>query len=245
MSVTAVETTMSALAAISFVASMIIFAIWLLAFGSRLAGKRAPFLSAATAGVRHARADQLFRELALDPYVFFFDRSLPAAAAEAGTKRAVRQSVASADGVVSINLTSPSRREVEISLSAANQSPGTIAVVHVTDEYSDRRVLIPLAVSSSGSATPGQSAGVTLVPTTARRVSISRDVKLIQLGDLGTYAEDDIGQSVRAAAGPTRRWWQELLDAAEAGRVILPERALAAIVAAITKGSSADESRRS
>ena len=226
---------MSALATISFVVTAITLAIWLVAFGLKLVGRRSVPVPTAAGSAHRTHTDRMLRELALDPYAFLFDRSLPAAAGSTGTKRAARQSIVSADGAVSINLISPSRREIEISIVAANQSPGTIVVVHVTDEFSDRRVFIPLAANSFESTVSGQLIGVALIPTTAQEVGISRDLKFIQVSDLGMYSEGDISRSVRAAAGPTRRWWQELLEAAEAGQVVLPERALSAIAEGITK----------
>ena len=217
---------MSALAMISFVAAMVMIAIWLLAFGAKLAGSRT-LARPVTAGAGQAtRADAMPSKLARDPFAFLFDRGLPAAAAAVGTRRSARESVTSADGALSINLSSPSRREVEISLAGTDQPPGTIAVVHVTDESSDRRVLIPLTAS-------GQPAGVALVPTTSRQVGISRDVKLMRDTDLGIFSAADIGHSVRASAGPTRDRWQELAAMAQSGLVIVPEAVAAAITAAL------------
>jgi hypothetical protein len=229
LSSAAVETIMSVLAMISFVAAMAILGIWLLAFGVKLMGSHARLRPSVAGAGQRGSGDLGFRRLASDPHVFLFDRSLPAAAASASTARSARQSITSADEATRINLASPSRREVEIALIAPDPPPGVVAVVRWADESSDRRVLIPLSAGGAGPGTSAQPDGVALVPTTERVVGISRDVQFIQVADLGAYSASDISHSVRVAVGPTRRWWQELLDAAEAGRVMLPEATLTAI----------------
>ena len=233
MSAAAAGTIMSAFATISLALLLVTCAIWVLAFGVRLAEKHTLPFSAIIGTGRPAQADHQGVTLAPDPYSFLFDRSLPAAAAS-GTRRIARESIVSADGAITINLTSPSRREIEISLLGRDATPGTIAVIHVKDESGDRTQLIPLAVGSF-EAIPGYPSGIALVPTTARVVRIGRDVELIQPADLDTLLPGQITQSVRTATGPTRRWWQALLSAVEAGQVTLTEATFSAIASAITK----------
>jgi hypothetical protein len=228
VSITAVENTMSVLAWISFFGAMAMVAIWLLAWSARMAGSRVP---ARPAGVDAGTpsADEMLVRLAHDPFAFLFDRSLAAAAAVSASRRSARESIASADGTLSITLSSPSRREVEIALTGVDQPPGTIAVVHVTDEVSDWTVLVPL---SSISTPPN---GLALLPTTSRRIGISRDVKLVPDANLAAFSAEDISQSVRASAGPTRERWQQLAAAARSGQTDLAEAVLSAILSALNQ----------
>lgn len=228
MSVTAVENTMSVLALISFVGAIAMAAIWLVAWSARVVGSRGIARLAGVGAGSSASADEMLARLALDPFAFLFDRSLAAAAATA-SRRSARESLASADGTLSINLSSPSRREVEIALTGTDQPTGTIAVVHVTDEVSDRTILVPL---STDSAPP---TGLALLPTTSRRVGISRDVKLVPDANLADFSVEDISQSVRASAGPTRGRWQQLAAAAQSGRTDLAEALLSAITSALSQ----------
>lgn len=234
MSASAAETIMTALATITLILLVTTCAIWVLAFGARLAGKRTLLFPAATAG-RPVKAAHQGVNLALDPYSFLFDRRLPAAAAS-GARRVARESIVSVDGAITINLTSPSRREIEISLLGSGTPPGTIAVVHVKDESGDRIQLIPLG-SGSFEAVPGYPSGIAIVSTNSPAVGISRDVKLLQEAELDTLSPGEIIQSVRSATGPTRRWWQALLSAVDTGQVKLGEQTISAIATAIAKNS--------
>lgn len=230
MSTAAVENVMSTLTLISFVAAIAMLAVWLLAFGVRLAGPRILTRAASSQGGRRPGKDVLLSGMAQDPFGFLFDRSLPAAAAaaETGTRQSARESTTSADGSLGITLSSPSRREVEISLDGAHP-PGTIAAVHFTDDSSKRWVLIPLMNFSR------QDAGVAVVPTRSRQVVISRDVKFIRDADLGAFSAEDIGASVRSATGATRDRWQELLAMAQTNLTTIPASAQTVISAALKR----------
>lgn len=226
---------MSVLATITFAGAMVSVVLWILAFGAKLAGQRMKlagqkaviFPSVASSG----GTGQVIRELTLGACDFLFDRSMPAAAAALGSWRFARSSFATPDGAISVDLSSPSRREIEISVTSpaagANQA---IAAVRISDESSEHWILIPLSDSPSG---PGK-AGLALVPSTARAVVVGRDVGVIQVADIGSYSAADIGLSVRSATGSARRWWQALLDEAEAGNLPLPGHIVTAISTAIS-----------
>jgi hypothetical protein len=238
MSAAAVETVMSVFATGSLVAVVVVAALWLLACGLRLAERRAGHVlteaPSVRADVQLTDASGLPKAPALKPDAFLFDRRLAAAAAgQALARRGARRSVVSADGQVAITLVSSSRREIEIALNAA-VPPGTIAVVQVTDESGSRIIIIPLA-ADPGAADAARSSGVVLVPTRAQQVLIDTGIMLIQPADLERYSDADVDLSVGAAVGLTRRWWQELANAAAAGLARVPESTLAAVLTALSK----------
>ena len=197
MSASAADTIMSVSATISFVLLIVTCGIGVLVFGIRLAEKRV-LLFPATSG-HLPRADHHGEAPTLGLHTFVFDRRLPAAAAS-GIRRVAREAIVSADGAITINLTSPSRREIEICLVGRRAPSGAIAVIRVMDESGDHPWFIPL-VAGSFEAIPGYSSGIAMVPTTARTVEISQDVKLLSAADLDTLPPEEIARSVHASTG--------------------------------------------
>ncbi|MEU7060240.1 hypothetical protein [Streptomyces sp. NPDC046197] len=145
-----------------------------------------------------------------------FRRLAPAGAAAGG--RTVRDTFRSADGLVTVSLSTYTEapQEIIVEVSTGTPSPGEVAVIRGRLGDVWERFAVPLATGGQEPDTASAN-GTLRLTTTLPSVEFDAEIEFLSVQELVAEDAEFISRSIQVAVEGTRRHWRRLASASNTG----------------------------